>query len=334
MFLGIEIGGTKLQLGIGNSERAHLDALERYDVVPERGAEGILEQIRDSAQGLRQRFDIQRVGFGFGGPVDGTTGRVITSHQIEGWTGLELIDSARDHLNLPAVIGHDCDCAALAEARYGAGQGHRTVFYITVGTGVGGGLVIDQRVHGTDRPAAAEIGHLRPGLLADDPHATVESLASGWGIAATARACLLDEPRRMQDRLLPRGRPELSESDRQDLLNRCGGNPQALTTKNIGEAAADGNRGAGELLRAGTDTLGWAVAQVMALIDPDIVVMGGGVSLLGDALFLDPVREAASRYLFPPLTGHCLITGPQLGEEVVVYGAVALAGQGRGVSSR
>ena len=325
MFLGIEIGGTKLQLGVGNGDRAHFEALERHDVVPERGAAGILEQIQVAAERLMQRLDIQRVGFGFGGPVDGTTGRVITSHQIEGWTGIALADWVQDKLQLPAVLGNDCDCAALAEARYGAGQGHRTVFYITVGTGVGGGLVIDQRVHGTDRPAAAEIGHLRPGLPAGDPKATVESLASGWGLAATARACLLEEPERTQDRLLPAGRPALNEADRRDLLDRCVGSPQALTARMVGEAAAAGNSGALAILRTGTDTLGWAIAQVMALLAPDIVVIGGGVSLMGDELFFDPIREAVSRYLFPPLAGNCVVTGPQLGEEVVVHGAVALA---------
>ena len=330
MFLGIEIGGTKLQLGVGRGDRAHFEAIERYDVAPERGAEGILQQIHVSVQGLMQRFDIRRVGVGFGGPVDGTTGRVITSHQIDGWTGLALVDWVQDKLQLPAVLGNDCDCAALAEARYGAGRGHRTVFYITVGTGVGGGLVIDQRVHGTDRPAAAEIGHLRPGLLAYDSKATVESLASGWGIAATARACLLDAPERLQDRLLPNGRPALNEVDRRDLTDRCHGNPESLSTLMVGQAAAAGNNGARAILSTGTDALGWAVAQMMALVDPDIVVIGGGVSLMGDELFLDPIREAVSRYLFPPLAGACCVTGPQLGEEVVVHGAVALGAQGQG----
>lgn len=328
MYLGIEIGGTKLQLGVGDGVGPHLEALERYDVAQENGAAGILRQIEAAAVKLRQQFDLRRVGFGFGGPVDGIAGRVITSHQIEGWTGLALADWVRERLNLPAVVGNDCDCAALAEARYGAGQGHRTVFYITVGTGVGGGLVIDERVHGTDRPAVAEIGHLRPGLLADDAHGTVESLASGRGIAATARACLSDEPERTVDRLLPAGRPVLDESARSDLLDRCGGDADSLTTLMVGEAAAEGNAGAREILRTGTDTLGWAIAQVMAVVAPDVVVIGGGVSLMGDELFLGPIRAAVGRYLFPPLADTCRLTGPQLGEEVVVHGAVALAAQG------
>lgn len=328
MFLGIEIGGTKLQLGVGDGERPEFAAFERLDVVPENGANGILEQIRIATLQFKQRCDIQRVGFGFGGPIDRTTGCVTTSHQIDGWTGFPLVDWVRDNLDLPTVLGNDCDCAALAEATFGAGKGHRTVFYITVGTGVGGGLVIDGHVHGSDRPAAAEIGHLRPGLLADDAHATVESIASGWGIAATARACLLGLPQRAQDRLLPAGRPMLTDAERDDLLARCNNDPQALTAMMVGEAAAARNSGAQAVLRTATETLGWAVAQVMALVDPDIVVIGGGVSLMDDQLFLNRVRDAVERYLFPPLHGHYVLAGPQLGEEVVVHGAIALAAAG------
>lgn len=328
MILGIEIGGTKLQLGVGTGERAEFAALVRRDVVPEKGAQGIQDLILEAATELRQQFDLQAVGIGFGGPIDGTAGRVTTSHQIAGWDDFPFVDWVREQLQLPAALGNDCDCAALAEARYGAGKGCRTVYYITVGTGVGGGLVIDGQVHGTDRPAAAEIGHLRPGLAATDSHATIESIASGWGIASTARACLGDEPERIQDRLLPHGRPRLTSDDRADLMNRCGQDPQQLTTLMIGQAAAAGNAGAQAILKTATDVLGWGIAQVMAVVDPDIVVVGGGVSLTGEELFYQPLRQSVAQYLFPPIGDNWQVVAPALDEEVVVHGAVAL-GAGR-----
>jgi len=330
MYLGSEIGGTKLQLAVGDGTGdggggAGFRVLERRDVDPSRGAAGILAQIQECAATLLERFEVQRIGIGFGGPVDSTTGRVITSHQIDGWNDVRLVDWVRETLNVPAVIGNDCDCAALAEARFGAGKGHRTVFYVTVGTGVGGGLVIGGRVHGTDRPSAAEIGHLRPGLLATGSNATVESLASGWGIAATARACLTSAAPRFHDDLLPSGRPPLNDADRRDLLDQCGGHPEALTTRMIAQAAAGGKSGARTILRTGTDVLGWAIAQVMALVAPDVVIVGGGVSLTGEDLFMNPLREAVARYVFPPLANECRLVAPCLGEEVVVHGAIALA---------
>lgn len=325
MFLGIEIGGTKLQLGLGHGRDATFETLVRHDVVPHAGAQGILQQIRDTTQKLKQSHHIEAVGIGFGGPVDGTHGRVRTSHQIDGWDGFAFVDWVREELGLAAVLGNDCDCAALAEAQFGAGRNHRTVFYITVGTGVGGGLVIDGHVHGTDRPAAAEIGHLRPGLIATDSQSTVESLASGRGIAATACACLNDSLNRIQDQMLPSGRPVLSNEDRHDLLTRCGNELDALTTLMVGQAAAEGNTAAQTIISTATEALGWGIAQVMAIVDPDIVIVGGGVSLMGEELFYRPLRESVARYLFPSIGNDWQVVSPALDEEVVVHGAVALA---------
>ena len=90
------------------------------------------------------------------------------------------------------LLGNDCDVAGLAEARFGAGRGRRVVFYVTIGSGIGGGLVVDGQIYRGHGIAAAEIGHLRPGLHADRPDETVESLASGWGIAAAAQSRLAD----------------------------------------------------------------------------------------------------------------------------------------------
>ena len=176
MFLGIEIGGTKLQLGVGRADGSEPVALERRDVDPSLGADGILAQIEEVVPYLIRENPVERVGYGFGGPVDAAAGTVITSHQIHGWQGVPLQSWTEERSGVPTVLGNDCDCAALAEARFGAGQGRRVVFYVTVGTGIGGGLVIEGHSHGRGRPAVAEIGHLRPGLRDDRADATVESL--------------------------------------------------------------------------------------------------------------------------------------------------------------
>ncbi|MFT7642174.1 MAG: glucokinase, partial [Pirellulaceae bacterium] len=171
--LGIEIGGTKLQLGVGNSSSDSID-LERRDIVADGGAIGILEQIESCGRVLLQRNDVARIGVGFGGPVNPETGRTVTSHQISGWDDFPLTEWLQRTFDKPVVLGNDCDCAALAEAVYGAGQGSSRVFFLTVGTGVGGGFVIDGQLQGQGRPAIAEIGHLRPGLHAENSETTVE----------------------------------------------------------------------------------------------------------------------------------------------------------------
>jgi len=181
MFLGIEIGGTKLQLGVGRGDGSLLVSLERAIVNPARGAEGIREQIERIGLTLIARHPIDAIGIGFGGPVDRRAGRTITSHQIEGWDDFPLADWCRSLFNLPVVLANDSDSAGTAEARFGAGKGRRVVFYINVGSGIGGALVIDGKPHSGGLGVAAEVGHLRPGLAADTPDQTVESLASTTG---------------------------------------------------------------------------------------------------------------------------------------------------------
>lgn len=335
MFLGIEIGGTKLQLAVGPGDGSPLVARERTVVDPHRGADGIREQIRHLGGRLLAQHPIDGIGIGFGGPVDAAAGRVVTSHQISGWTDFPLMDWCRQTFHLPAVLGNDCDAAALAEARFGAGRGRRVVFYVTVGTGVGGGLVLDGRLHESAGLASAEIGHLRPGLDCVRADQTVESLASGRGIETAARNALSDladdAMAVAQSGIHPTspdsvGMPtEFADEGRLDLLARCGGDPDFLTTKQIAAAAADGNALALHILSQAARTLGWALAQVVTLLAPDILVIGGGVSLMGEELFFAPVRTETSRYVFPPLADAYEIAPAALGEDVVLHGALALA---------
>jgi glucokinase len=338
MFLGIEIGGTKLQLGVGAGDGRQLVAVERRDIDPQRGAAAILEQIETAGVALLQKHHVSRIGVGFGGPVDAAAGRVLKSHHIDGWDNAPLAEWCRSALGRPTVIANDCDAAALAEARFGAGRGQSIVFYVTVGTGIGGGLVIDGRLHGGGRPAAAEIGHLRPGLYADRPEETVESLASGWGIAAAARARLSGDVSRSLQTARRGGGPVNPDVVRRrladaeltgreyaaDLLHRAGGRLDLLTAKMVAQAAADGNEVAREVLEHATEALGWAVAQVITLLAPQVIVVGGGVSLSGEQFFA-PLRQQAARYVFPPLADSYEIVPAALGELVVVHGALALA---------
>ena len=339
MYLGIEIGGTKLQLGVGDGYGGQLVELARHDVNAQRGAAAILEEIDRSAAALVQKYAIKRVGFGFGGPVDSVAGTATKSHQVAGWEGFPVARWCKESIGRPAVIGNDCDVAALAEARYGAGSGAGSVFYVTVGTGIGGGLVLNGRLHGAGRPAASEIGHLRPGLAADQPEATVESLASGPAIAAAALARMTgrvsrpletvcspaEHPSRQQVRKRLADVHDAEQEEIADLAQRCGGDGERLTAKLVAEAASEGNEIARQVLDHACQALGWAIAQVITLIAPEVVVVGGGVSLIGEPFFFAPLRSAVDRYVFPPLAGSFKIVPAGLGELAVVYGAIVLA---------
>jgi glucokinase len=339
MYLGIEIGGTKLQLGVSDGTSAELIASERRDVDARRGSAGILESIEAVGAALMQRHKLTRIGIGFGGPVNSATGVVYKSHQIEGWDNFPLVRWCEEILQLPTVIGNDCDVAALAEAKFGAGRGSQSLLYVTVGTGVGGGLVLNGQVHGVGRPAVAEIGHMRPGLHDDRPEMTVESHCSGWGIAATALARISGEVSRRlevlskgvtsQHRAQILARMELvAETEREyiaDLMQRCEQDPELLTAKIIAQAAQDGNDIARDVYLHACQVLGWAIAQTITLVAPEVVVVGGGVSLAAEELFFDPLAKEIERYVFPALRNSYKLVRAELGELTVVHGALALA---------
>src|ERR687884_1917828 len=180
-YLGIEIGGTKLQLGVGPGDGT-LAGLWRGNVDAAAGGEGIRRQIVAAVPELLARAGLDRsqlkaVGIGFGGPVDDATRGVLKSHQVGGWDGFPLAAWAEEALGLPAALGNDADCAGLAEALFGAGQGLSPIFYITIGSGIGGGLIINGEIYRGCGRGAAEIGHLR----IDAKH-VLENVASGWGI--------------------------------------------------------------------------------------------------------------------------------------------------------
>ncbi|MDD4268301.1 MAG: ROK family protein [Thermoguttaceae bacterium] len=314
MYLGIEIGGTKLQLAVAAEGAGRLDDLVRLDVAPDLGAERIRQRIAAAGRRLIAEHPVEAIGVGFGGPVDAAAGRSITSHQVAGWENFPLVQWCQETLGPPTVLVNDSDAAGLAEARFGAGQGSRVVFYSNVGSGIGGALVIDGTLYPGGGGVAAELGHLRPGLDCRSARQTVESLASGWGMADAARRQVAQNPQ---------------TSAAIDLLRRCEGAPRRLTAKILAEAAEEGNALAASAFHHACQVYGWALAQMITLLAPNVVVLGGGVSLVGEKRFLDPLRAHVDRYVFPPLRESFALRLAALGEQVVLHGAIALAAAAR-----
>jgi glucokinase len=314
MFLGIEIGGTKLQLGLGAGDGV-ITALWRGTVNPAEGSEGIRKQIVAAVPELLAKADIDRgslkgVGIGFGGPTDDATRTVVKSHQIAGWDGFPLADWVSDLVGVPAVLGNDADVAGLAEALFGAGKGLSPIFYITVGTGVGGGLIIDGQIYRGVGRGAAEIGHTHVTTTSPDgmaEQAALESVASGWGIASQARRHLAESDA-WQTRIR-----ELPTDD--------------ITAVIVANEARGGDEFAQSILELAHWGLQQALRQVIVLLCPRRIVIGGGVSLMGEDLLFEPVRRRVAGQAFEPFRGLTDIVPAALGEEVVVHGALALARQ-------
>jgi glucokinase len=224
------------------------------------------------------------------------------------------------------VLHNDADTAALAEARFGAGRGFDPVMYVTVGSGIGGGLVIRERIYRGQGAGAMEIGHLRPArsrLRISLPAPSVEAVASGFGIENRARMTL--EEAWQENRPRAEGRPPAVPERYLQLANLVQNDPAGLTARQIAQAAIGGDPLSRDLLADATDTLGWALAQGVSLLNPGRIVIGGGVSLIGEEYFFRPVRRAFQESVFQPFAGLAEIVPAALGEEVVVFGALALA---------
>jgi glucokinase len=316
MYLGIEIGGTKLQLGLGPGD-GNLHALWRGNVVPADGADGIRWQIEQAipellASAKRKRQDLKGVGIGFGGPVDDATRTVIKSHHIQGWDGFPLANWIEEMLGLPAVLGNDADVAGLAEALFGAGKGLSPIFYITIGSGIGGGLIINGEIYRGCGRGAAEIGHINVFFPATDKKeagaAPLETFASGWVIEQGARNFLKRNPKH-----------------RSLLLRMVNGRAEKITAQHVAEAAEQGDSYALSLLEESRSYLALGICEVIALLCPRRIVIGGGVSLMGEKLLFGPLRKLVAHNVFKPFADCYDIVPAALGEAVVVHGALALA---------
>ncbi len=287
MYLGVEIGGTKLQLAVGHGDGT-LAGSWRGSVDVAAGAVGIRDCIAAAfpevlASSGVDRSQLRGVGIGFGGPVDDATRGILKSHQVGGWDGFPLADWAEQTLGMPCVIGNDADVAGLGEALLGAGRGLSPIFYMTIGSGIGGGLIIDGEIFRGTGKGAAEVGHLRMATPAGMK--PLEQLASGWAIDRSA------------------GRP----------------------ARELADAALRGDAAALAILDAAWEPLAEAICQVVALVCPRRIVIGGGVSLLGERLLFEPLRTKVAQRVFRPFVDCFEIVPAALGEQVVLHGALALA---------
>ncbi len=310
--IGMEIGGTKLQAALGRSDGTILHT-ERGAAEAQAGAEAILSWFERSVPSLlekaaREKATVTGIGVGFGGPVDSAAGTALVSHQVGGWSGFRLRQWFEDKFGLPAAIANDANASGWAEYQCGAGKGTRTFCYMNIGSGIGGAFVIDGRLHDGQGYGAAEIGHTYvPDFTSPSPGAAdkLENLCSGWSIEKRLRATPSLKP----------GTP---------LAKACQGDPRRITCPMLAEAAREKDAFAQEVIDQVARTVSVALANVIALIHPERIALGGGVSLMGDVL-LDPLRSHVDAIVFGPYRGRYEIVPCTLGEDVVVVGGLLLA---------
>ena len=315
LLLALDYGGTKHTAALlVPGERAWL-AHGRVYAPP--GADGAWDQaaMLSLARELLAQHPgrLIAIGVSFGGPVDAGRGVVRLSHHVPGWEETPLRDRLQAELGAPVAVDNDANVAALGEWRFGAGQGCDSVFYVTVSTGVGGGWVLGGRIWSGADGMAGEIGHnvVRPGGVpcVCGKAGCVEAEACGWGIAAKAR-----------------GRLEAGSSKLETgsaLMGLAGGKPDAVTAQMVAQAAAEGDALAQELLYGAAEALGMGIGAALNLMNPQRVVLGGGITKSGERWW-QIVRETARAHALPQTSAE--IVPAAMGDDAPLWGAAALAG--------
>lgn len=303
LVVGIEIGGTKLQLVAGTVQGQILER-RRFIVDAAAGGAGIRAQIEGALPSLLSLGSVTGIGVGFGGPVDWESGRIACSHQIPGWSEFPIGDWLRSLSGVPVAVDNDANVATLAEALAGAGKGLDPVFYVTLGSGVGGGLVTRGAIYHGAKPGESEIGHLR----LDRSGTIVEQRCSGW---ATDRR-IRDAASRFPESLLTRL-----------IQAKEGGEARHLVA-----ALEAGDAFARSILAETATDLGFALSHVCHLFHPEVIVLGGGLSLVGEPLRA-AVAEAVPNYLMEAFHPGPRVLLAGLAEDAVPVGALILAGRAR-----
>jgi glucokinase len=309
--IGVDIGGTKIAAGVVDEEGTILATSK----VPTPGTpEGVIDAIADAVRTVSASHPAEAVGIGAAGYVDDKRATVLFAPNIN-WRHESLKDKVEQRVGVPVVVENDANAAAWGEYRFGAGQGHDDVVCITLGTGLGGGIIIGGRLHRGRFGVAGEFGHIRvvpDGLLCGcGSQGCWEQYASGRALVRYARQRAVATP-----------------ENAEILLGLGDGNPDNIQGKHISQAARAGDPVAVDSFRELARWAGAGLADLASLFDPSAFIVGGGVSDEGD-LVLDPIRKSFKRWLvgnqFRP---HAQVLAARLGGEAGLVGAADLARQG------
>ena len=304
--IAIDLGGTQMRAGLFPAGSLHPERLER--IPTHSPGEMPLTRLLDLIAGiLPGEAQVQAIGVAAPGPLDPFTGTIFTAVNVQGFTNLPLRQIIEDRFGIPVAVGNDANLAALGEWKHGAGQGYHNLIYMTISTGIGAGVIMDDHLLLGQRGLATELGHVTVDpngpLCPCGQYGHLEAMAAGPAIAKwTASQIEAGEASS-----LPDGQP--------------------LTAKAVADAALAGDPLAIRALERAGRLIGHALADYLHIFNPAAIVLGGGVTRSGK-LILDPLRQALHEFTLSKdyLEGLSLLTAA-LGDDAGLTGALALARQ-------
>lgn len=311
--IAVDFGGTNIRSAYFPEPGPTPERQVKIPTQAESGPEAVIARLVEAIlEVMPEKRDGIQIGIGTPGPLDPTTGIVYKAPNLVGWTDIALKSRLEEQLGCPVQLGNDANVAALGEWKFGAGQGTAHMIYLTISTGIGGGVIVNNRLLLGAHGLAAELGHItvKPGgeRCGCGGRGHIEAEASGTAIARKAMA----------------GIDAGVVTMLKERLDRSG----AISAVDVGEAAEEGDRFALELIAETGDLLGLLLADLAHVFNPQAFVLGGGVSQLGDLLF-NPVRNSFEKYVMDPAYSEdVLVVPPLLGDDAGLVGAMVLVNQG------
>lgn len=308
LILALDFGGTKLSAAITTADRQ--DWLAQRRVFTPATADGPYEYAAMLTMARELIAEVAHpvaIGVSFGGPVDAQQGLVRLSHHVAHWENMPLKNSLQAEFGVPVAVDNDANVAALGEYRFGAGRGCQSLLYVTVSTGIGGGWVINGQIYSGYNGMAGEIGHtvVNPGGMpcVCGKRGCLEAEACGTGIAHRARQMIQTNP-------------EAGAV----LLKRVGQTVETITAQHVSQVASEDGL-ARQILTESAHLLGRGLANAIVLLNPQRVILGGGVTKSG-SLWWQTVTDTARQYVLPEFPVD--IVPAQFSDDAPLWGAVAL----------
>ena len=308
---GIDIGGTKINTGLIDSDGRIIKNVKVPTIASE-GPDAVISRIIKSVEDVLKlsNIDIKSVsgiGIGSPGPLDTEKGIIMNPSNLPGWDNIHITDIIENEFKIKTTLDNDANAAALGEYLYGAGKGSKAFVYVTVSTGVGGGIVTDGKVYHGINSNAAEIGHSI--INFNGPkcncgnYGCLEAYASGTALARFAQ--------------------EAVDKGYDTIIKSIAG-PDPISAQHVFEAAKKKDKLAEELVENEAYYLGIGLTNILAFCNPEIIAIGGGVANAWD-MFADKMIDTAKKRSLKPIYNACRIVKAELGSNVGLIGAAALA---------
>ncbi len=316
VLVGVDVGGTKTAVVVGRAKGNGLEVMDRAVFATEPRTRHWSEVLRDVTVAARRMapHPIEAVGVSCGGPLDSRDGIVQSPPNLPGWDDVPITRQLSEGLGCAAYLQNDANACALAEWRFGAGRGTRNMVFLTFGTGMGAGLIIESRLYEGTNDLAGEVGHVR--IAEEGPEGygktgAFEAFASGSGIAKLARAA---------------AEKRLGAGERVAFCASIADLP-SITARDVGEAAEAGDPLAAEILATSGKWLGRGLAMIIDIINPQRIVIG---SIYGRCRrFLQPAMDREiEREALPAAVRVCEVVPAELGENIGDYACLSVAVEG------